>query len=126
MRQVNEKLREEHFQQITDERARAMYDRLCAACDSREDGMTDPDQMIVCDIAYEEQIKGMLLEDIGKRGIGCERRNGRQVYWQDNKSLAHFRAYSDQQRKQLGELRLTPVRRKAAAVPIEDDFDQFE
>lgn len=123
---MNEALREEHFRIVTSERARKMYDRVCAACDSREDGLTDPDQEIVADIAYAEQVKEMLQADIAARGIGCERRNGRQIYWQDNKSLAHYRAYAEQQRKQLGELRLTPVRRKAAAVMIEDDFDQFE
>ena len=122
---INEAMREEHFQRITDERARAMYDRICAACDSREEGIRDPDQMIAADIAYAEQIKQMLQDDIIARGIGCERRNGRQTYWQDNKSLAHFRAYSEQQRKQLGELRLTPVRRRAAVISIEDDFDTF-
>ena len=123
---INEAMREEHMARIQSERARAMYDRLCAACDRRPDGITDPDQIIVADICYEEQIKEMLTEDIGKRGIGQERSNGRQRYWQDNKSLAHFRAYSDQQRKQLSELRLTPVRRGAQQVTIEDDFDSFD
>ena len=122
---MNEALRGEHFKIVTSERAREMYDRICAACDSREDGLTDPDQEIVSDIAYAEQVKELLQKDIAERGIGCERRNGRQTYWQDNKSLAHFRAYSEHQRKMLGELRLTPVRRKAQAVMIEDDFDQF-
>ena len=123
---VNEALREEHLARINSERARAMYDRLCDACDRRTDGLTDADQMIVADICYEEQIKEMFMEDIGKRGIGQERSNGRQRYWQDNKSVAQYRAYSDQQRKQLGELRLTPVRRGAQQVSIEDEFDSFE
>lgn len=122
---VNETMREEHWQRITDERARTLYDRLCAACDGREDGITDPDQMIVADVAYAEQIKQMLMDDISTRGIGQERRNGRQTYWQDNRSLQTYRAYAEQQRKQLSELRLTPVRRKAQAVAIEDDFDAF-
>ncbi len=122
---VNETMREEHWQRITDERARMLYDRLCAACDEREDGITDPDQMIVADVAYAEQIKQMLMDDISTRGIGQERRNGRQTYWQDNRSLQTYRAYAEQQRKQLSELRLTPVRRKAQAVAIEDDFDAF-
>ena len=67
----------------------------------------------------------MLMDDISTRGIGQERRNGRQTYWQDNRSLQTYRAYAEQQRKQLSELRLTPVRRKAQAVAIEDDFDAF-
>lgn len=123
---INEALREEHLARIQSERARGMYDRLCDACDRRTDGLTDPDQMIVADICYEEQIKEMFMEDIEKRGIGQERSNGRQKYWQDNKSVAQYRAFSDQQRKQLSELRLTPVRRGAQQVTIEDDFDSFE
>lgn len=123
---VNEALREEHLARISSERARAMYDRLCDACDRRADGVTDADQMIVADICYEEQIKELFQEDIRERGIGQERSNGRQRYWQDNKSVAQYRAYSDQQRKQLAELRLTPVRRGAQQVDIEDDFDSFD
>lgn len=123
---MNEGLRAEHFERITDERARHMYDSLCDACERREDGMTDPDQMLVADIAYAEQVKGLLMADIAARGIGKEQRNGRQTYWQDNKSLAHYRMYSDQQRKHLSELKLTPARRKAEPIEIDDDFDSFD
>ena len=123
---VNEALRGEHFGMITDERARHVYEYLCAACDRRPDGLTDADQMIVADICYEEQIKEMFQKDIAERGIGQERSNGRQRYWQDNKSIAQYRAYSDQQRKQLAELRLTPARRGAQQVTIEDEFDSFD
>ncbi len=122
---INETLREEHFGQITDEKARHMYDYLCDACEKREDGLSDPDQMLIADVAYAEQIKEMLKRDIAARGIGQERLNGRQRYWQDNKSLAHFRAYADQQRKHLSELKLTPARRQAEQVEISDDFDDF-
>ena len=122
---MNEALRATHFERISDEKARQMYDYLCDACDSREGGMTDPDQMLVADVAYAEQVKQLLMQDIAERGIGKERHNGRQVYWQDNKSLAHLRAYCDQQRKHLAELKLTPGGRKAAAVEIDDGFDDF-
>lgn len=122
---MNEALREEHFERITDEKARNIYDYLCDACEKREDGLTDPDQMLVADVAFAEQVKGLLMADIAARGIGKEQRNGRQTYWQDNKSLAHLRAYSDQQRKHLSELKLTPARRRAEQVEIADDFDSF-
>ena len=123
---MNEELRARHWERITDERARRMYDELCDACDRRPGGMTDPDQMLVGDVAYAEQVKGMLMDDIAQRGIGKEVRNGRQTYWADNKSLTHYRAYCDQQRKHLAELKLTPNGRKAetADVPL-DDFDKF-
>lgn len=122
---MNDELRTEHLTRITDPRAQGVYDRLCAACDERQGGMSDADQMIVADIAYEEQIKGLLMDDIAKRGLGQERSNGRQRYYQENRSPSQYRAYVDQQRKQLAELRLTPASRKAEQITIEDDFDAF-
>lgn len=122
---MNEGLRKEHWEKITDKKARKMYERLCDACERRPEGMTDPDQMMVADISYAEQIKGMLEEDIKTRGIGKEVRNGRQTYWADNKSMAHLRAYTESQRKLLAELKLTPAKRNAATVAINDDFDSF-
>ena len=122
---MNTGLKKEHWQRITDPDARRMYGRLCEACEERAGGITDADQMIVADIAYAEQIKGMLQRDIAERGIGKEVRNGRQTYWQENKSLAQLRGYVESQRKLLNELRLTPNGRKAASVEIDDDFDAF-
>lgn len=123
---MNEQMREEHFRRIESEAARAMYDRLCAACDERPGGMSAADQMLVADVAYEEQVKQLLMDDIVRRGLGQERYNGRQKYYQENKSPAQYRAFCDQQRKQLAELRLTPASRKAEQVQLEDDFDAFE
>lgn len=125
---MNEALRAEHFERITDEKARNMYDYLCDACEKRPDGMTDPDQMLVADVAYLEQVKGQLAADITQRGIGREVRNGRQTYYQENKSVAQYRAHSDQQRKHLAELRLSPAGRKAASVQMskKDGFDEFD
>ena len=122
---MNDTLKQAHFERITDEKARKVYEYLCDACDKRVGGITDADQMLVADYAYAEQVKGVLMDDIAKRGIGQERSNGRQKYWQDNKSLAHLRSYCDQQRKLLAELRLTPNGRKAESVSIDDDFDNF-
>ncbi len=124
---MNEELREEHLRRITDEKARAVYDFLCEACEKRPggNGMEDADQMLVADYCYAEQLKGMLQADIAERGIGQERRNGRQTYWADNKSLSHLRATTELQRKLLAELKLTPASRKAQAVEIDDDFDRF-
>ena len=123
---MNEQMREEHFRRIESEAARAMYARLCDACDQRPGGMSPAEQMMVADIAYEEQVKQMLMDDIVKRGLGQERYNGRQKYYQENRSPAQYRAFCDQQRKQLAELRLTPASRKAEQIQIEDDFDAFE
>ena len=75
--------------------------------------------------ARAEQIKQQLVDDNAKRGIGQERSNGRQKYWQENRSVAQVRAYAEQQRKHLSELRLTPNSRKAASVLMDDDFADF-
>ena len=81
---MNETLKNAHFERITDEKARKVYEYLCDACDRRVGGITDADQMLVADYAYAEQVKGVLMDDIAKRGIGQERSNGRQKYWQEN------------------------------------------
>lgn len=122
---MNTGLKKEHWARITDPDARRMYGRLCDACERRAGGITDADQMIVADVCYAEQIKGMLQKDIAERGIGQERYNGRQKYWAENKSLAQLRGFTESQRKLLAELRLTPNGRKAASVEIDDDFDSF-
>ena len=122
---MNSAMKREHFRRITNTAARKMYNRLCLACEKRPDGMTDPDQMLVADIAYAEQVKQILMDDIDTRGAGCERRNGRQVYWAENKSIAQLRACSEQQRKHMAELKLTPGGRKEKVVEIDDDFDKF-
>ena len=54
---MNDELKAVHMQTITHPDAVRMYDDLCAACEMREGGMTDPDQMLVADIARAEQIK---------------------------------------------------------------------
>ena len=123
---IDKEMRDEHFRRIESEAARAMYDRLCTACDERPGGISVADQMIIMDIAFEEQLKQLLMDDIVRRGLGRERYNGRQQYYQESKSPAQYRAMCDQQRKQLAELRLTPASRKAQQVAIEDEFDAFE
>ena len=123
---MNSDLRTQHLAQITDERAIALYDTVCAACDSRDGGMTGAEQALVADIAAMEQLKQQLYEDIRKRGVVEDFRNGRQRMMRENKSVAGVRQLMDQQRKHLAELRLTPNSRKAALVPVPGDgFDDF-
>ena len=122
---MNEALKARHMATITDENAVELYNRLCAACESREGGMTDADQMIVADAARMEQMKQALLADIAERGVGKEMYIGKQKYYQENKSVAQARAYMEQQRKHLSELRLTPNSRKAAPAGIDDEFADF-
>lgn len=122
---MNDELRARHMVRISNPDAVDLYDRLCAACEIREGGLTDADQSIVADIAYMEQTKQMLQDDIAERGVGQERYNGKQKYYQENKSVTQVRSYLEQQRKHMSELRLTPNSRKANAVPFDDDFVDF-
>lgn len=123
---MDQVIRERDFRVITDERARDIYDRLCAACDAREGGMTVADQQVIGDYARAEQLKYLLDADILERGIGKERHNGRQTYWEENKSLSRRQATIEQQRKLLAELKLSAQSRKADTAPVVvDDFDEF-
>ena len=122
---MNDELKSRHMAQITDPAAVDMYQRLCAACEARPEGMSDQDQMLVADIATIEQMKQQLYEDIRKRGVVENYHNGRQRVMRENKSIAGSRMLMDQQRKHLAELRLTPNSRKAAPVPVNDGFDDF-
>ena len=76
---MNEELKLRHLATITHESAVEMYEKLCAACEQREGGMTDPDQMLVADIARAEQIKQQLLDDIAKRFESCVVSDGDQT-----------------------------------------------
>ena len=129
---MNEEMRKLHLLQLTDTdadapdpAAAAMYDRLCAACAKRPEGLNAQDQMLIADIATMEKLKQQLYADIRKRGVVEDFRNGRQRMMRDNKSVQHVRMLMDQQRKHLAELRLTPNSKKAAPVPLDDGFEDF-
>ena len=122
---MNTELRKQHMEQITDPVTIRCYDRLCEACASRQEGISDQDQMLIADIANMEQLKQQLFEDIRTRGVVEDFHNGRQRMKRENKSVATARMLMDQQRKHMSELRLTPNSRKAAQVPVNDEFDEF-
>lgn len=122
---MNDALRKQHMERITDPVAVRCYDRLCEACAIRAEGMSDQDQMLVADIATMEQMKQQLFEDIRIRGVVEDWHNGRQHMKRENKSIQAARMLMEQQRKHLSELRLTPNSKKAAPVPVNDEFDEF-
>lgn len=123
---MNEELKTLHLQSISHPMAIDAYERLSAACESRAGGMSESEQMLIADYCRAEDVKQLMLADIAKRGLGKEKANGRQSYWQKNESVPGLRAQVEQQRKILNELKLTPASRKLDAVPVEDDdFDKF-
>lgn len=122
---MNNALKTMHMETITDKTAIMFYNILCAACEEREGGMMNADQLIVGDYAYMEQMKQGLLRDVAKRGEMVEFKNGKQNMIVENKSVQQIRSLLDQQRKHLSELRLTPSSRRAAPVILDDDFGSF-
>lgn len=123
---VNDELRVDAFEHVTDERARAVYDMLCRACENRDDGMTDADQLLVGDYAYAEQLKRLHREDVLKRGIGKNYSNGRQSYYKENPSIKEIRDQTKLQADILDRLKLSAKARKATPGDIDDDFDTFD
>lgn len=122
---MNADLEKQHMEQITDPVAVGYYTRLCAACETRPEGMSDQDQMLVADIATLEQLKQQLYADIRLRGVVEDWHNGRQRMKRENKSIQSARMLMEQQRKILAELRLTPNSRKAAPILVDDEFSDF-
>lgn len=125
---MNTELREAHLNAIEEE-ARAMaeglYDALCTEYENQYGPTSDSTQMIVQDIVQMEVTKHKLLEDIKKRGVVEEFRNGRQHFWRENKSIQAARALMDQQRRHLGELKLTQAAMKFGPDALQDEFTAF-
>lgn len=121
---MDEAMKASHYELITDEHARALYESLCAECAKAHGALSLGAQSIIGDIAMMEQEKRRLYEDIAKRGVTERVKNGKQDFTRENKSIAGARALADQQRKHLNELKLTPASQKAA-TSASDEFEDF-
>ena len=122
---MNPSLKERHFEFITSENARDVYERLAAACEKRPGGCDDACLLLIADYCRNEQLKEMLLKDVQDRGLGREVKNYRQQYFKPNESVAHLRSVIEQQRKLLSELKLTPASNKAEQLSITDELSEF-
>lgn len=122
---MDEKLREQCLENISDYRAVDLYDALCREYADMYGEVTRSAQHLIGDIATMEEQKLALNADIAKRGVTEEFRNGRQHFFRENKSIAVARMLTDQQRRLLNELKLTPSGRKAAADDGGDAFNEF-
>lgn len=121
-------LREKHLQQLQSQESREMYDRTLAQCLDRPGGLTATDQDMIFDLCSAEDIKLALAEDIRKRGVVVETRNGRQVFRKENPSMARMCRYAELQRKIRTDLGITPGKRRAEEekAPEEEEADAFE
>lgn len=122
---MDENMKARHYELITDEHARALYENLCAECARVHGALSLGAQSIVGDIAMMEQEKRRLYEDVAHRGVNERVKNGKQDFYRENKSIAGARALADQQRKHLNELKLTPASQKAGTGSQGDDFEDF-
>lgn len=125
----DEDLRRRHLAALQTEESRAMYERTLAACAARPDGVTPCDQDLIFDLCSHEDVKQALQQDIRKRGVTVESRNGRQTYTKENPALARICRYAELQRRIRADLRLTPAKRGGADEAEQDeprdDFEEF-
>lgn len=125
---VNEELRKRHLEALSEEASREMYDRALQQCRERPGGLMPSDQDMIFDLCQAEDVKAALREDIRKRGVMVETRNGRQVFKKENPSMARMCRYAELQRKIRADLRLIPpkpAKDEGAPEEDEDDFGSF-
>lgn len=124
---INAELRRNHLAALAEEASRQMYDRVLAQCRDRPGGLRASDQDMIFDLCQAEDVKTALREDIRKRGVMVETRNGRQVFKKENPAMARMCRYAELQRKIRADLGLIVKRPAdaAAAQEEEDDFGAF-
>jgi len=106
-----------------DSSAQAYYDALCVECQKVQAPSLISDMMIA-DAVRLERLKTMLDSDIQLRGAGYDKHNGRQTYYQDNKSVPLLLKTMEQQRKLFERLGL--VQRDPDRPKVNDDGSDFD
>lgn len=125
---IDEALRQRHLAALNTPEGREMYDRTIAQCMTRPGGVTATDQDMIFDLCCAEDMKQALAADIKKRGAVVETRNGRQVFFKENPSMARMCRYTELQRKIRADLKITPAKRAPEEEPEEkpESADSFE
>ena len=108
----------------TDEAAAARFDDLVQELGG-PDAVRPQQAMLIADIVRGEALKVKLWEDIEKRGVGSEVRNGSQRQWRENKSISTQMKLADQQRRIMMALGLI-AREKDQPKNDADDEDDFD
>lgn len=122
-----EPLHRRHLESLKYPESREMYDRTLALCQERPDGVKAADLDMIFDLCAAEDVKRELQDDIRRRGVVVETRNGRQVFRKENPSMARMCRYAELQRKIRADLRLTPAKRvPQEEEPPEEAEDEFE
>ena len=119
----DESLRQRHLDSLKYPESREMYDRTLALCRDRPDGVKAADLDMIFDLCAAEDVKRELQDDIRRRGVVVETRNGRQVFAKENPSMARLCRYTELQRKIRADLKITPAKR---AAPEEEEEPEEE
>ena len=122
---TNEDLRARHLAELRHEAALSMYDRTLRQCAERPGGLRPTDQDMIADLCSAEDIKIDLQEEIKKRGVMVETRNGRQTFRKENPAMARLCRYTELQRKLRADLGLV-IKRKAENGEEEPEADEFD
>ena len=109
----------------TDAAAAARFDALAEELGG-PDAVRPQQAMLLADVVRGEALKAKLWEDIERRGVGSEVRNGSQRQWRENKSISTQMKLADQQRRimmALGLIAREKDQPKSDDGDGEDDFD---
>lgn len=111
-----------------DETAKELFAWVYEECEVKagDGGLPATVVMQIADVVRLEILKQRLQVDIDMRGLGYEKKNGRQTYWQDNKSVSLQSKAMEQQRKLLVALGLQKQRPDQPEDDLnEDGFDEL-
>lgn len=81
--------------------------------------------ILIAEIVRAEALKAKLWEDIEKRGVGSEVRNGSQRQWRENKSISTQIKLAGEQRRNMMALGLI-AREKDQPKNSGDEEDEFD
>lgn len=106
-----------------DELLRGLHESLAAMVTEKFGSLDGTQRVRINDYVRLESIKGKLMGDIERRGVGQAETNGRQRYWKDNKSIGLLLKYMSQQQSILKSLGLGGVEPDIDAGEDDDGFD---
>ena len=112
----------EHFPNdpIAAERFNALVEEL-----GGPDAIRPQQAILIADVVRSEAMKAKLWEDIEKRGVGSEVRNGSQRQWRENKSISTHIKLAGEQRRNMMALGLI-AREKDQPKTNGDEDDDFD
>ena len=90
-----------------------------------DDALRPQQEILIADVVRGEALKEKLWNDIEKRGVGSEVRNGSQRQWRENKSISTQLKLADQQRRIMMALGLI-AREKDQPKGDDTEGDDFD